>query len=83
MVYSLPASQVKPTRSVARYYSGKFPSAKKYRSCAHKYILEVVQVEIKDIDFRQYSSASERQTTAPKTSLMYQCPGATTASPLV
>jgi hypothetical protein len=44
--------------------------------CLKKHILEVVQGEIKNSDFRRCSSAPERQTTAPKTSLMYQCPGA-------
>jgi hypothetical protein len=68
---------------MARYFSGNFPSAKKYRSRTFKYILEVVQGEMKNNDFRKYSSASERQTTAPKPSLMYQCPGATTSCPLV
>jgi hypothetical protein len=47
MVYSLPYSQVKPTRSMARYYSRKFPGAKKYRNWTFKYILEVMQGEIK------------------------------------
>jgi hypothetical protein len=52
MVYSLTYSQLKPACSVARYCSGKFPSAKKYHNCTFKYVLQVVQGEIRNIDFR-------------------------------
>jgi hypothetical protein len=48
---------------MARYYSGKFPGAKKYRNCTFKHILEVMQDEIKTMIF---DSITQHQTTEPK-----------------
>jgi cytochrome c oxidase assembly protein Cox11 len=83
MTRTLPDSQVKPTRSVASYFSGNFPTAKKYRDRAFQYTLDVVQGEIRTVIFdsrptAQHQSVKQRQIT----SLIYQCPSATTASPL-
>jgi hypothetical protein len=49
---------------MARYYWGKFPGAKKYRNCTFKYILEVVQGELKTMIFdsmAQHQSARQKR----------------------
>jgi hypothetical protein len=71
MVYSLTYSQLKTTCSMARYYSGKFPSAKKYHNCTFKYILEVVQGEIKTVIF---DSTAQHQSSRQQCQNLFDIP---------